>query len=563
MKIASLIFFVSVTAQAATVNVQINTSQNRRPINTDIYGVNFGTAAQFSNPGYTVRRWGGNSTTRYNWQFDGSNKANDYVYLNYPEGNGLDLPNNSTANQFLSEAISANAKPILTVGTIGWTPIGDRNKHWGFSINTYGAQFVNGCPFDCDAGNGECSSANNTTGFCVNGKIVGNNPLDTSFASGPSWVQNWITHLRSRHGTAANGGVKYFALDNEVMLWNSTHRDVHPNPATYDEIWQKTVDYASAIKLTEPNAKIFGPVTWGYCDLFGSAADNCLLGPDRTAHGGVPFVQWFLRQVCAHQQTTGTRLIDYLDLHYYPQGNDVVDFGGNLAVSENTANSAKRLRSIKELYDPSWVPESWMADLGDNDQYHYNKPQILRRARAWIDAECPGTQLAITEYNWGPDQGLSAALAQAEVLALFAREGVDLATRWVAPTANSMVERAFKMMLNYDGAGNRYEGDSVFASSSDIDLLGAYAADIPGARTMVLLINKDVVSTNAPISFSNTQNGVWKLYRLDANTNVAEVASSTINGTSLTLNNLPARSINLLVLPSSSVSVNLFANGFE
>jgi hypothetical protein len=124
--------------------------------------------------------------------------------------------------------------------------------------------------------------------------------------------------------------------------------------------------YATAIKGADPAAKVFGPVTWGYCDLFSSAADGCHVGADRNAHGGLPFVQWYLRQVCTHAQQTGTRLVDYLDLHYYPQGSDVVDFtDGTPGASENAANSAKRLRSLKELYDPAWVAESWFADLGD------------------------------------------------------------------------------------------------------------------------------------------------------------------------------------------------------
>ncbi len=53
--------------------------------------------------------------------------------------------------------------------------------------------------------------------------------------------------------------------------------------------------------------------------------------------------------------------------------------------------------------------------------------------KAWIAAHYPGTKLSISEYNWGSDDGISGALAQAEALAIFGREGVDLATRWVAP----------------------------------------------------------------------------------------------------------------------------------
>ena len=556
-------------ALAATVNVSVDTALDRRPIDPHIYGANFASAAQLADPGYTVNRWGGNATTRYNWQSDVSNRGYDYVFLNVAQGDGSNLPDDSTANQFLATALAAGAQPLLTVGTIGWTPLALREKRYGFSIAKYGAQLQNACPFDCDGGRGECSTAQNLTGFCVDQPtgpdlIVGNDPTDTSFATGAQWTRDWVTHLKARHGGAAGGGVRFYALDNEVMLWNSTHRDVHPAPPTYDEIWQKTVAHATAIKAEDPAAKVFGPVTWGYCDLFTSAADGCLDGADRDAHGDLPFVRWYLRQVCAHRQQTGVRLVDYLDLHYYPQGADLIDFNGdNLGVSESPAVAARRLRSVKELYDPAWVAESWFADLGDFDANHYDKPQFLRRVRAWIDAECPGTKLAVTEYNWGPDQGASSALAQAEVLAVFGREGVDLATRWSVPAAGSRVERAFRLFLDYDGNGARVVGDSVRATSSNIDLLGAYAVDRPGERLMLVLINKDTVSTTAQLAFASALNGPYTVYRFDAASDVGPAGNGTVAGTALTLS-LPPRSASLVVLPAPGTPPGrLFANGFE
>ena len=91
---------------------------------------------------------------------------------------------------------------------------------------------------------------------------------------------------------------------------------------------------------------------------------------------------------------------------------------------------------------PSWTSEASIADLGDSDANHYNKPNLIPRVRAWIDQYYPGTKLAITEYNWGGDDTNSGAVAQAELLAIFAREGVDLAARWVAPAAASKNENA-------------------------------------------------------------------------------------------------------------------------
>jgi hypothetical protein len=48
--------------------------------------------------------------------------------------------------------------------------------------------------------------------------------------------------------------------------------------------------------------------------------------------------------------------------------------------------------------------------------------------RDWVDTWYPGTRLAITEYNWGGLDGLNGALAQADVLGIFGREGLALAT---------------------------------------------------------------------------------------------------------------------------------------
>jgi len=351
--------------------------------------------------------------------------------------------------------------------------------------------------------------------------------------------------------------VALYSLDNEVMLWNSTHRDVHPQPATYDEIWSKGLSYGQAIKQQDPDAKVTGPVTWGYCDLFTSASDaasgNCLDGSDRAGHGGIPFVAWYAQQICANVLPGGAHAVDYVDLHYYPQGNVALND------DDSPTTSARRLRSLKELYDPNWVSESWIADLGDNDSNHYDKPNLIPRVRAWIDQYCPGLKLAITEYNWGNDGTSSGAVAQAELFGIFAREGVDLATRWVAPEPDTRAERAYTLFLNYDGAGSKVSGDSVSATSANVDQIGAYAFTSAG-RTMVLLTNKDTVTHDVALTFDSAHAGSWRLFGFDAGNNVHQITSGSIAGAALTLSALPAISANLLVIEGGD---SIFADGFE
>ena len=572
MRLASryfLLFAINalpLVAAAATVSVSVDFQANRRPINPAIFGVS--GAPDLGRVAYPLVRWGGNATTRYNWQADVHNTASDWFFMNIPDGNGS--ASSSSVEALIASTLGAGSMPLLTVSTIGWMPKSNQQKLWSYSVAAYGPQLQTECSYfganppawcTADAGNGRCSPAQNQTGHCSSdGYIIGNSPADTSIAVNAQNAAAWIAHLQQRFGNSGNGGVRYYALDNEPMLWNSTHRDVHPQPLTYDEIWQRTIEYATAIKAQDPFAKILGPVTWGYCDLFGSAADNCLDGSDRAAHGGTPFVKWYLQKVCSYEAQHGIRLVDVLDLHYYPQGQGVVDFSDPPNGSESTDVSARRLRSLKELYDPDWTSESWLSDLGNSEPWHYSRPNLIPRVRAWIESECPGTGLSISEYNWGADNGASSALAQAEALSIFAREGVDMAARWVAPGNNSLVERAFRLYLNFDGAGSRIKGDSVRAVSANNDLLGAYAVSDHGTRNSILLFNKATATTTATINLGTHLIGAWKLYQFNATSDLAQVASGTLDGSAITMPNLPARSASLLILPETD---QIFVDSFD
>jgi glycosyl hydrolase family 44 len=518
----------------AAVQVSVDPGSGRHPVSPLIYGVNFGNDGQAARMRWPVRRWGGNSTTRYSWQLDASNHASDWFFYNLPEAtpNPATLPNGSTADLFIDATRAAGGEALITVPTIGWTPI-DRKRRWGFSVRKYGPQQETECSV---TGNASWCQPDAGNGVRPDGSLItANHPGDTSKTITPAFVTAWMAHISGRTGTAVQGGVRLFELDNEPMLWNSTHRDVHPQPVTYDELWQKTKTYAAAMKAKDPNIQILGPSDWGWCAYFFSAADGCAAGADARAHGNVPLYEWLLGQVRAYQQTSGVRLIDYVDVHYYPQSNGVA-----LSGDESAATSALRLRSLKGLYDPAYVDESWIGQ----------PTRMIPRMKEWIAARLPGAKIAITEYNWGNDDGPSSALAQAEALAIFGREGVDLATRWVAPNPGSRVEDAFLLYLDYDGHGSKVAGDSVRATSSSVDAVGAYAVAAPagaGTRLYVLLFNKDTADrqTNVQVTGGITHSAA--LYRFAAGSRLAAAGSATPAGGALSLT-LPARSATLVVV---------------
>ena len=115
------------------------------------------------------------------------------------------------------------------------------------------------------------------------GKIIYKTDLSqTSIRITPEFVATWVKHIKKK---VAGRMDLYFALDNEPMLWHETHRDIrYSDPSLkdpklgYDELWQRTVAYASAIKKVAPEAKLFGPVAWGWCSYNYSARTDVELG---------------------------------------------------------------------------------------------------------------------------------------------------------------------------------------------------------------------------------------------------------------------------------------------
>jgi hypothetical protein len=460
----------------------VNALAGQHTISPDIYGMNFADQALAADIDLPVNRWGGNATTRYNWQLDISNHASDWYFENIDNANsqpGL-LPNGSASDQFVDQNLATGTGSLLTVPLIGWTPKGPRNaspRNCGFSTAKYPSQQY----FAPDAPCGNGVMPNGTT------LITGNDPLDTSIAISPTFVAGWVNHLTGKYGMANAGGVRFYDLDNEPMLWSDTHRDVHPQPVSYDEMLSRTVAYAPAIKAADPGALLLGPVAWGWVEYFYSGLDVAAGGswwdtrPDRKAHGDVPYVEWYLQQMHAYDLTNTVRLADYLDLHMYPQANGVA-----LSPAGSIATQQLRLRSTRSLWDPTYVDESWIAQ----------PVNLIPMMRGWVANDYPGTKLAVSEYNWGALDDINGAVAQADVLGIFGREALDLATLWSPPTTGQPGAYAFRMYRNYDGLHHRFGDQAVQASSGDQEQLAVYAAIRGGDFALTLMVvNKSLTQT--------------------------------------------------------------------
>jgi hypothetical protein len=526
----------SAQAQNPPVTISVDANANRRPIDPNIYGVAHASTAELNDLNSPLNRNGGNNTTRYNWQLNADNRGNDWYYESIAESSATAGERGDT---FIANARAANANAMLTVPTIEWVAkVGpNRSKLASFSVAKYGAQTGTDWQWFPDAGNG----------VRTNGQFVtGNDPNDANVPSTSLFQQEWVRHLVTRWGTNANGGLRYYILDNEPSIWHSTHRDVRPTSPTMNEIRDKTIDFAQKIKAVDPTAFVVGPEEWGWSGYFYSGYDQqygSLHGwgslPDRANHGGADYLAWFLDQMRQQQTTSGQRPLDVFTVHYYPQGGEFSD-------DVSTAMQLRRNRSTRSLWDPGYVDETWIND----------RVQLVPRLKSWVNTYYPGTPIGITEYNWGAENHINGATTQADIYGIFGREGLDMGARWATPASSTPTYKAMKMYRNYDGNRSTFGDVSVAANVPNPDNVAAFAAarSADGALTVMVISKYLSSTTQATISLANVNHrGIAQAWQLTSANAITRLSDLTLSGNSIVAT-LPAQSITLFVVPANGTA---------
>jgi hypothetical protein len=576
MKYASLSFplvllmccCTNLLAQTPGPDLTVNVNAERHHISPDIYGVNNYSVdlTIFNNMNITVQRWGGDATSLYNWQVDSSNAGLDWFYIG---GSGTDpsrvIPG-QTVDAMINFDDSHSAKSVITIPITGWVnkfsqwncsyPISlypDQGLQWG--QYTYWPYLTDDSPTIANGsycGSG-LSPAND--GSEITQTDIARNHL----AVNPAWMQWWITHLMKTDDTGKDprSGLIY-QMDNEPESWNNIHHDIHPYDITYDELVKDTIVYASMIKRTDPSGRVLGPsncCVWSEWDLSPSLIGDDGVASPFPAPYDMPWYKYYLTKMQEYQQESHVRVLDYFDFHFYPEV-DGVSIANSPAGDQ--ATQAARLRSTRALWDPTYVTEDWMGTYFPTT---YGTPMLIRRMRTWVDQYYPGTKIAITEYNWGGLEDINGALAQADVLGIFGREGLDMATLWGPPAADQPGAFAFQIYTNYDGLGSEFGNLSVKAESADQSQLSIYAAlNRERGILTVIVINKSSNPLASKVVLRNVHalGRNVEVYRYSSD-NLAAIVPETSAPLTVATNNEPAiayqfpvNSITLFAIPIQS-----------
>ena len=521
--VISLIAVAQLKAQDVTFT--IDAVNDRHAIPPEVYGAN-----ELGFAGATIHRHGGNRHTGLNWENNASNAGSDYIhhsdsYLGSNAGIGNSQASGALLEAWVNADRAQNLKTIITLPLAGYVAA-DMNGTVTLAETAPSARWK---------------------------QLLIDKPgplsLNPDKADGVVYLEEMVNFVLAKYGTAAQGGVAGYSLDNEPALWPETHPRIHPAKTRYDELASKHAAAAAMVTSLDPSAQVYGPVLYGW-----NAHLNLQEAPDAAAHNPTygTFTGYYLAQMKSASDAAGRRLLHRYDMHWYPEarGDNRIVFGSGPGTNNDIE---ARLQAPRSLWDPSYVETSWITQYTTNGQ----GIRLLPRLREIVDARFPGTGLAVTEYNYGATDHISGGVAHADVLGVFGRYQVA-ACFWSLTSANSYVAAAFQLYRNYDKAGSAFGTVSLDATASDNSRAAVHAARATNGKLTVVATNRlRTQSQNAQFQITLPAGGTLtsvKAYRLasaggaqvQAVANAPAISGSTFNDT------LPAMSATLYEVQASS-----------
>lgn len=479
---------IAADPDAISVIFTIDTEKDRSPISPLVYGSNSSMPAADNIP---ARRSGGNRLTGYNWENNYSNAGNDYLHYN----DNYMVRNYSTEEQkipglaltrFHESCIVSGQFSLLTLQMAGYVSADKK----GTVTEAEVAPSIRWKPI----------VFKKPTAFC-------NPPGSPDTTDDFVYIDECVNFLVNQFGNASTpNGVKAYCLDNEPGLWVETHPRIHPTKVGCQELIDRSVALSSAVKDVDSVARIFGPALYGFGAFY-----NLQSAPDwsavKSGHSYSWFIDYYLDEMKTASNNQGRRLLDVLDLHWYPEAQDAdgVRITEDPGVYTQT-NAEARIQAPRSLWDPDYVEKSWIG------QWYRSYLPLLPKVIQSINSYYPNTKLAITEYNYGGTDHISGGIAMADVLGIFGKYGLYFASYWGG--RDIYISAAYRIYRNYDGNNSTFGDTHILASMSDKVNSSIYgsmnAADATQIHLVVLNKNytqpiSGVFNITSPTPFSSAQ----------------------------------------------------------
>lgn len=275
-------------------------------------------------------------------------------------------------------------------------------------------------------------------------------------------------------------GIVYWNMDNEAEVWHGTHDDIMPEPVQPEDYMQMYFAVAKKARNKFPGIKLVGPVATNEWQWY-----NWPTGAITYNGKHYAWLEYFIKRVAEEQQASGLRLLDVLDIHYYPSGTDVDDVVQYHRVFFDKAYVYPEANGVKTI-NGGW-------DDAQENEY------ILQRCREWLEAYMGaghGVTFSVTETgipDIGPD---GIAVWYASTLGEFMRQpDMELFSPW----------HWYPQMWEVLHLFSRYNKSLYLTSvSGNETLVSAYPTINASSDSItVMLVNRADQAMNTTVAFND------------------------------------------------------------
>ena len=342
---------------------------------------------------------------------------------------------------------------------------------------------------------------------------------------------------------------QYWSMDNEMEIWRGTHSDLDL-PVTGNFLVERYIDVAKKARAAWKDIKLTGPVVaneWQWCHI--SAYND----ESRPKIDGQEYcwLEFFTKKIAEAQKTSGMKLLDVFDIHWYPSEKDY----------------ESRMNWHRVLFDTTYYYKggngircaTGKCDWSDKEKGY--RSYIFVRINRWLEqyfGKDHGIKLALTETSLIDEDPMVTALTYASFLGTMQDNGVEIFTPWT--WGDGMYETVH--LFSRYGHPNRVQ-----STSSNDSLVSAYSSiSNKGDSLTVIFVNraeKDAQDVNLSLANFAAIDGsvrMLTLQNLKGETFVSHADNALQAGTADVAGNkaslkLPPKSITALLLVSDEPEV--------
>jgi len=534
-----LLFFSSAASFSQDVVVTVNAAVDKKPVSPYIYGRNgsfsnsFGTTtsvsdiALFKEAGLRLAREnGGNNATKYNWRKKISSHPDWY-------NNVYDHDWGSLSSYIVSNV--PDMQVMWAFQLIGKVASNKNNNFNDWSYNS--AQWWSGCSQNLAGG-----GIPNASGGSI--ATVNGNPalytMDWPADSTAEVINNWF----GTKGIGLNStNFRYWNMDNEPEIWSGTHDDVMPVQLAASAFMDKYFAVAKKARALYPGIKLCGPVTANEWQWYKWSSETLNVNGKYYS-----WLEYFIKRVADEQKATGIKLLDVLDIHWYPGESSDADVLQLHRIFYDKAYDYPGANGIKSI-NGGW----------DNTQ---TREYIFQRINDWLTlyfGANHGITLGLSESGINSTNANTNSVLYASMLGTFANKGVELFTPW---TWNTGMWETLHLFSRYA------KNQSVSSTSSLENTVSGYTTVTANADSMtVILVNRDLSSTHkvtVNLSGFSVANGTYNTLQLAAlpatetfvshTSNALKKSTITVSGNSFSIV-LPTVSTTAVILKTNATAV--------